>query len=74
MMARVRYVIIDHGHKKEQFYINFQRPGVQRAYCTGVSMYPILTFLDKWHHKIVNSIYQDFKQQQARKAGVLMGF
>ena len=26
-------------------------------------LYPILTFLDKWCHKIVNSIDQNFRQQ-----------
>ena len=25
--------------------------------------YPILIFLDKWHHKVLNGIDQDFRQQ-----------
>ena len=50
---------------KKYFYDFFQRP-INFGVLEGVlywCKYPILTFLDKWRHKIVNSIDQGFRQQ-----------
>ena len=66
---------MDHGDKK-YFYVLYQSTinfGVLRAYCIGVNFLFTLTFLDKWRHKIVNSIDQGIRQQLTRQAGVLMG-
>ena len=59
---RNRYDVIDHGHKKITFMYFFKD-----LWCIEGILYwsksPIVTFLDNWHHKIVSSIDQGFRQQ-----------
>ena len=62
---RNRYDIIDHGHKKKLLICIFSK--TYKLMCLEGVLYwcksPILTFLDYWRHKIVNSIDQGFRQQ-----------